>query len=79
MYQAEHHLTKDDGKTANPEQMVNVAGIVDRTSECTDKKEEKGLQRADPGNGGRGFREELAGLVIGLICTVRVQDTPKAR
>ncbi len=69
-------MPEDDAEATDDEQDAQVTAVVDGSGKDAHDEEHEGLDGADPGYIGRGSREELSGLVVGLENAKGVEDAP---
>lgn len=74
--QREHHLSENDEEGAADQEAAHVAHVVEGAGEEAEELHHESLDRADPGDGGGGLGEEVAGFVVCLVGSECVQDTP---
>jgi hypothetical protein len=55
-----------------------MSSIIYRSSDEANEEEQERLQASDPGNMGRGGLEGLTGLIVGLLFSKGIQESPSS-
>jgi hypothetical protein len=74
---AGHHQAESEQEGAKQQQHMKVAGIEQWSDDHPKHHQQKGLDRANPGDGRRGQIREIMLLIIRLKGTKSVDDAPK--